>query len=251
MKFNICVAVPIKSGDLEQNKSIINKILKENPEFIEFRFDYIDNKQNLTRDFVEKMLKYIKSDTRAIFTMRDASEGGQMELNNHERVQILETLIQAQPEYLDIEINSNVSILKQVISSAVKNKVNLIFSNHDFEGTQNYEKTVKIIDSFTNKLKNEFKTDSKIVDRSIYKIIFTAQNFEDNLIPLKVCKYFSEKNRKVICFCMGELGIFSRVSCVKSGSFLTYGSFEDKTAPGQIKISKMREIHELLFFSNI
>ncbi len=247
MKFNICVAVPIKSSDLEQNTTIIKKILTENPEFIELRFDYIDNKQKLTREFVEKLLKIIQTNTRAIFTMRDSSEGGQMELNNHERVQILETLIQAQPEYLDIEMNSDMSILKQIISLAVKNKVNLIFSNHDFEETQNYEKTVKIIDSFTNRLKNELKTDSKIVDTSIYKIIFTAQNFEDNLIPLKVCKYFSEKNRKVICFCMGELGIFSRVSCVKSGSFLTYGSFEDKTAPGQINISKMRKFHQLLF----
>ena len=46
---------------------------------------------------------------------------------------------------------------------------------------------------------------------------------------------------------MGELGIFSRITCVKFGSLLTYGSLEDKTAPGQINIEKIREIHKLLF----
>ena len=46
---------------------------------------------------------------------------------------------------------------------------------------------------------------------------------------------------------MGEIGILSRILCVKFGSLWTYASMEDKTAPGQIKIEKMREIHQLLF----
>ncbi len=40
---------------------------------------------------------------------------------------------------------------------------------------------------------------------------------------------------------MGELGIFSRIMCTLAGSFLTYASFEEKTAPGQLNIKKMRE----------
>jgi len=47
---------------------------------------------------------------------------------------------------------------------------------------------------------------------------------------------------------MGELGIFSRIACVLTGSFLTYASLEEKTAPGQINIDEMREIYHL--FSN-
>ena len=250
MKFNICVAIPIKSADLKQNETIINKILTENPEFIELRFDYIDNKQGLTRDFVKKLLKIIQPYTRAIFTMRDSSEGGQMDLSNHERMMILETLIKAQPEYLDIEMNSDVDILKQVIKLAVKNKVSLIFSSHDFKKTPSYEKAYEIIDSFLKKLINELKLDDSLVRSSIYKIIFTAQKFEHNVVPLKLCKAFSQKDMKIISFCMEEMGIFSRTSCVNVGSFLTYASLEDKTAPGQINIKKMREIYELLFFTD-
>jgi len=45
---------------------------------------------------------------------------------------------------------------------------------------------------------------------------------------------------------MGELGIFSRIMCPIVGSFLTYAFFEEKTAPGQINITKMREIYDLI-----
>lgn len=247
MKFNICVAVPIKSGDLKQNEIIINNVLSENPEFIELRFDFIDDKQNLTRDFIKKLLKIIQPNARAIFTLRDSSEGGLMELTNPERMQILETLVNTKPEYLDIEMISDVAILNQVINLASKNNVALIFSSHDFQKTPSYEKAYEIIDSFIKKLINELKFDDKMVKSNIYKLIFTAQKFEDNLIPLKLCKTFSQKDIKIISFCMEEFGIFSRTSCVNVGSFLTYASHEDKTAPGQINIKKMREIQELLF----
>ena len=45
---------------------------------------------------------------------------------------------------------------------------------------------------------------------------------------------------------MGTLGFFSRIMCVIKGSFLTYASLEEKTAPGQINIEKMKEIYDLI-----
>ena len=86
------------------------------------------------------------------------------------------------------------------------------------------------------------------IKKVIYKIIFTAQVFEDNLVPIKICNslFEKDKNKSVISFCMGELGIFSRMMCVKAGSFLTYASLGERTAPGQIDIRKMREVLKLL-----
>ena len=48
---------------------------------------------------------------------------------------------------------------------------------------------------------------------------------------------------------MGATGIFSRIMCVTVGSFLTYASIEEKTAPGQLPIDELREIYKL--FPNI
>lgn len=248
MKFNICVAVPIQSSDFKQIETIIKSILKENPDFIEFRFDYIENTQTITKEFGKKLLRLVQPNIPAIFTFRDYSEGGQIKINDENRLEILKTLIEAQPEYLDIEMNSAKFILEEIIFLAIQNNINLIFSYHDFEETPTYEEGFAIIDSFMNKLTSKLIVDSKIIRQSIYKAIFTAKNFEDNLISLDICKSFSKEGHKIISFCMGDPGILSRLMCVKVGSFLTYGSFEDKTAPGQINIRKMRKFYEILFF---
>jgi 3-dehydroquinate dehydratase type I len=77
-------------------------------------------------------------------------------------------------------------------------------------------------------------------------MIFTAQTFEDNLIPLQLCKEITKKNLNIISFCMGTLGIFSRILCVLNGSFLTYGSLVGETAPGQIDINTIRKTLNIL-----
>ena len=108
--------------------------------------------------------------------------------------------------------------------------------------TMKFDETIKLIQNFSNKLNQELSLKPKKHQNYIYKVIFTAQSFEDNIIPLRLCKEFSNSTHKLISFCMGTVGIFSRIMCVTVGSFLTYASLEEKTAPGQINIDKMRDI---------
>ena len=82
----------------------------------------------------------------------------------------------------------------------------------------------------------------EVLKNSVLKIIHTANKFSDNFVPLDLCEYY--KNKRIISFCMGNLGIFSRIFCLKAGAFLTYGSIEELTAPGQIKIEEIRKIIE-------
>lgn len=248
MKFNICVAVPITSGDLERNKEVLKNILDENPEFVELRFDYIENIQQITPSFVKNLLDLIKSQTKPIFTFRDFSEGGQIELGKSERLKIIQLLIEAHPQYYDIEMKNDRETLQSVINMARENNVKLIYSFHDFEKTPSYDEGFNIIEKFKEELVNNYAVDFISIKKTIFKLIFTAQKFEDNLIPMKICKDFLEKNKSknVISFCMGELGIFSRIMCVIAGSFLTYASLEERTAPGQINIRNMREILKIV-----
>ena len=248
MKFNICVAVPITSGDLERNELIMHEVLDENPEFVELRFDYIEDIRQITPLFVKNLLELIGSQTQTIFTFRDFSEGGQIELGNVERLKIIKLLIEAHPQFYDIEMNNDRETLRSVIKLARENDVKLIYSFHDFEKTPSYDEGVRCIEKFKDELVNNYMVDFLSIKNIIFKIIFTAQTFEDNLVPLKICNILSEKDKikNVISFCMGELGIFSRVVCLKAGSFLTYASLEEKTAPGQINIRNMREFLQLL-----
>ncbi|TFG00176.1 MAG: type I 3-dehydroquinate dehydratase [Promethearchaeota archaeon] len=247
MKFNICVAIPIKSSDIGQYKSTVKEALEANPEFIELRFDYMNDINSLTSEFIKELKKLIQTNISVIFTMRSHSEGGQINIIEKERLEIIKRLIEAHPDYLDIEMKSDTAILKEIINLTQRNNVNLIFSSHDFNKTPSYEESKEIVSSFLDKLVNDFQVDTKYVNEFVYKIIFTAQNFDDNLVPLELCKAFSEDNKKIISFCMGKFGIFSRIACVKVGSFLTYASLAETTAPGQIHVKKIRKFYNLIF----
>ncbi len=249
MKYNICVPIPVKSVNISDIAPTIKNIINLNPNIIELRFDYLSDVQKITKDLIINLINRIQPKIPVICTLRDFSEGGQVKIDIDERIQILKLIIESKPVYVDIEINSVDTILSEIIPFASNNKVGLIFSYHDFEKTPSYIEASNILENFMKKLKNEFLIDQKTIERSIFKLIFTAQSFENNFIPLELCKIKSSKKLSLISFCMGDLGLFSRLLCIFSNSFLTYCSFEEKTAPGQINISDLRKILNLFNFN--
>ncbi len=246
MKYKICIVIPIKSADLNINKQIIETALEKSPDLIEFRLDYINEANFITRSLLKEMMAVIPPKIPRILTFRRRQEGGQYDLSVNERLDVLRHLTEVKPDYIDIEINSESKILKNLIDLAYDNKVKLIFSYHDFEKLVTYEETTEILNRFDEKLKNELLIDLYKINGSIFKIISTAHLFIDNVRVLNTCKKLSRQDKKFICFAMGKVGIFSRILCVKFGSLWTYGSLEEKTAPGQIKIEEIREVHQLL-----
>ena len=249
MKYNICVPIPVKSAIVSEIAPTIEKVKNLNPDFVELRFDYISDIQKITKDFIIDIINRIQPKIPVICTLRDASEGGQTQIDNNERFQIIKRIIESKPQYFDIEINTEADMLSEITNLAVNDRVSLIYSFHDFEKTPTYDEAVKDFEDSLKKLKSKVLIDQNITEKSIFKQIYTAQSFEDNLVPLKLCKTKSSNKFKMISFCMGELGLFSRILCNFSNSFLTYSSYSEKTAPGQIEITKLREILDLLNFS--
>ena len=53
------------------------------------------------------------------------------------------------------------------------------------------------------------------------KLIFSAESETDNYVPLVLCDQVSQKAQKIVSFCMGQMGIYSRVMSLRHGaSFL-------------------------------
>ena len=150
-------------------------------------------------------------------------------------------MIKNKTAYIQLEI------LKSIINLAFDNKVRIIISYHNFDRTISYKEVSGLLNNFNNKLMYDLLIDLDKIYGCVYKIILTAQHFDDNVIVLNICKKLSQREVKFICFAMSDLGVLSRILCVKFGSLWTYGSLVEKTAPGQIKIEKIREIHQLLF----
>ena len=246
MKDRICISIPLTSEKREDNLTIIKKAMKGDPDFIELRFDYINDLTAINQEFLSPLVELIKSSCLCIFTFRSFIEGGKIEIEEAMRLEILKELIKSKPDYLDIEMQTEEFILSQVISLAINEKVKLLFSYHDFYKTAPLNEAQNRINLFIHRLKDKFKLDMKYIEIWIYKLIFTAESFNDNLIPLNLCAGLSNKVN-IVSFCMGEKGIFSRIYSTKFGSFLTYASLEKETAPGQLKIEKIRKYQELLF----
>lgn len=240
----ICLALPIKTGKLNQIEQLISEVLEEKPDLIELRFDYIDDVSHITHSLLKKLLDL--TEIPFIFTFRSKLEGGHIELPDSERLAILETLIHTKPQYIDIELKSSLDLLQEVLILCKSEKVSPILSYHNFRGTDSINEAIQLIENCKKKISPILKSSQDPPLPLIFKLIFTATQFEDNLIPLKLCKRVQNKNHKVISFCMGELGLFSRVICVRAGSYLTYASLHEKTAPGQIGIEKLKEIYSVI-----
>jgi len=240
----ICVAFPIETNEISSLKKEIDEILELRPDFIEFRLDYIKDADLLTGDFLKELLGCLEEKIPAIFTFRNSKEGGQMTIEDKKRWEIINRTIDARPEFVDIEMKNEDEPLKDAIHNAIEKKVNLIFSYHDFDKTPDYIIAKEIIQKFEEKIQNLKIDDKEIMEKSIVKLIFYAKKLEDNSIPMRLCKFFSSQNQKIISFCMGDLGVMSRIYCVKAGSHFTFGSYKEKTAPGQIQIKYLRDILE-------
>jgi len=245
MKYNICIPIPIKNNNLRKIKILIDKALAFNPVFVEFRFDYINRIEYLTEKFVRQLKKFLENKSYSIFTLRHDSEGGKIRIEKSQRLNKLKQLIESQPDFFDIEMSSDLDTLRSIINISFIKKVNLIFSYHNLEMTPNYEKAKELILRFEEKVIKNNLNKFDILGQSVYKIIFTAQCFEDNIVPLEICKEFAKNNKKIISFCMDELGMLSRVISLKLGSFLTYAALEEETASGQINVRTLQQFYNL------
>ncbi|TFF98757.1 MAG: type I 3-dehydroquinate dehydratase [Promethearchaeota archaeon] len=242
--YNICLALPIKTGDSGKIETLILKILKENPNFIELRFDFINNVSKITKSFLKRIRGLTK--IPLIFTLRNKLEGGHIKLSSAIRLSTLTKLINANPDYIDIEINSPIELLREVIHLGLNKNIKFILSYHNFQTTESLKEAQQIIDTCKSKLSSIIELSNIAQNSIIFKLIFTANKFEDNLIPLKLCRNNNKQGNKIISFCMGEKGIFSRIMCVRAGSIFTYAAFHEQTAPGQINIKKMKLIYSLI-----
>ncbi len=217
----ICTSL-IASNKTEMINSI-EKAISFGTKFIEIRFDYIN-----TSEIYELLPLLKKYSDQCIYTCRKLDQGGSFKGNEKLRIKILEELSKHNPSFIDIELIT-IKNKPELAKTLRSNGSSLIVSWHNFSETPN-EKVLKSI-----------LTDSKKFG-DISKIVTFAQTFQDNNKIFSL--YKSETKGKLIAFCMGELGIISRILCVTLGSPLTYASIDDnQTAKGQISILEMKKIY--------
>jgi 3-dehydroquinate dehydratase-1 len=167
---------------------------------------------------------------RAVITVRSSGEGGGFHGSEASRLELISRLAhELRPAYVDIELETVRGNRRW--ADSLPGRVKTIVSWHDFVGTPPVDKLLR---------KSREQRDLG----GVAKLVTTATSFEDNLIALAVC---GEEPGRIVSFCMGGLGIISRVVSMRVGAPLAYASLPNEAvAPGQLSISMMRALRSMV-----
>lgn len=220
---NIKICTPVIGNTLEKFLENLQKIQKIS-KFVELRVDYI---KNLSETNVETIKENTKVDS--IFTCRKKEEGGFFEGTEEERRAILKKAIDAQFDFVDIELST---MKQEEIPKHGNTKI--IVSYHNFEKTPSYWDMQSIIYEM-----NTYKPD----------VLKIATMMKEEYESTKIYRLLTNKphNEERIVIGMGEKGRMTRILGPLLGSYLTYAATEfGGSAPGQIELEELKEIYNKL-----
>jgi 3-dehydroquinate dehydratase type I len=169
-----------------------------------------------------------------IVTNRRREEGGRYEGDEKKRLAILREAADLGADFVDAELDSERSLLKELINH--KNGSRIILSFHDFRRTPSPGQLRNLCGRMMG------------WGAEVVKIVSFAHSFEDNLKILSLIPYARERKQKIVAFCMGEKGKMSRIFAPLMGAAWTYASLKRQkaSAPGQLTALELKRIWERL-----
>jgi 3-dehydroquinate dehydratase/shikimate dehydrogenase len=183
-------------------------------QLVELRLDWLGRTPEIGRLIKDRP-------TPVIMTIRRPADGGRWRGDETARLALLRQAIVAGVEYVDLESDAATAIRRY-------GKTKRIVSFHDFHGTpDNLE---------------EIHAELAAKDADIVKVVTTAQSPADNVRLLQLAQ---KAKVPTIAFCMGEIGLMSRILCGRFGSPFTYTTFSSDRvlAPGQIVFDEMKNLY--------
>ncbi len=216
----VCASVIGES--IEPMKKNIKRAEKLGSDIIELRLDRLDKDSEWT--------KLIPKDLPTIITNRSENEGGFFEGREEDRIEILIKAAENGADCIDIEFSASDGLKNRVLDRCEKTGVSTILSFHDFEKVPPINKLLEKVERM-----EESGCD-------IAKIIGFGKDADDSVKILDfLVSSMDRVEIPIVAFAMGEVGKFTRITAPILGSPFTYGSVEEKSAPGQLSVSSIGE----------
>ena len=189
-------------------------LAEKGAELVELRLDWLSGMPKLDQLIQDRP-------TPVVIALRRQSDRGRWRGSEEQRLTILRSAIVAGVEYIDLEAD-----IAKLIPRYGDTK--RIISHHDFEETPDD------LEEIHRRLCG--------LDPDIVKLVTMANAPSDMIRVLRLVK---NSTVPTVGFCMGELGVASRVLCGKFGSPFTYATFSEdrELAPGQLSFEQMKEIY--------
>lgn len=178
-------------------------------DLVELRLDYFD---------IEKKPRF-----PCIFTLRKREQGGVKEIEEKKREKKIEKYLELQPEYCDIEADTDPAFIEKIAKKFPK--VKLIGSYH------NFEETPSDLHALLKGMKNPHF--------AIYKMALHANSTSD---MLRLMLFAREAKEQVSIMSMGEFGKPSRVLAPIMGSYLNYTGLKEEPALHRYSVKTLLEV---------
>jgi 3-dehydroquinate dehydratase/shikimate dehydrogenase len=214
---HLCVAIFVR--DLTQARRDIALAAEAGADMVELRVDAFGTED---ADMLKSLLRF--SPVPVIITCRSTSEGGDSDLDDEQRIALLESLSEANPAYIDVELD----LLRRRPDARTLIPRQLIVSAHDFQ-------------TRPPRLQN-LVLEMNQSPGGINKVVWMARTVRDNLEAFELVQH---RAKPTVALCMGEAGLISRVLAKKFNAFLTFASLTSTTgtAPGQVSIEQMKRLY--------
>jgi len=215
------LCVPIVETSVERALTAI-KEANRLADLIEVRVDYLRNP--------ELAILLRNREKPFIITNRRKEEGGRYRGEERKRLSFFQKAIVLGADYIDVELATEISFLKELIRN--RGKTQVILSFHDFRRTPSPKELQKLFVRMTR------------LGADLIKMVPFAESWEDNLTILSLLPFAKERRQKIVAFCMGEKGKISRVISPFLGAAWTYASLDKDraSAPGQLTVRELTEI---------
>jgi 3-dehydroquinate dehydratase type I len=223
MNPKICVSIIGRT--FKEIEEMTKQAESEGATLIEVRFDYLSDKSN------PEDIRNLTS-LPLIACNRLPSQGGLFLGKEEDRQNKLLVALDAGFDLIDLEIET--PGLEKMMNLLRRGRARSIISWHSFSPPILEELELKFSEVKTHK-------------PDICKIVTTAGAIEDNLTCLNFLSKIS-RTTESICFCMGSLGVISRIFSPFFGGAFTYTSIMrgKEAAPGQLTLAEVRQIYNLL-----
>lgn len=230
----ICTPITGKTKDIifEQFETI----LKQEPDIIEWRADFLNDLANTT--LVLDIIEEIKTKTKIplLFTIRAEHEGGEkISITEKEKVQlIIDVCNKSTVDLVDYETSNNLKDVQEIREASGKNGKKLILSYHNFMLTPEDEELIHRAEQ------------AQALGADIAKFAVMPNDKKDVFRLLEMTrKIDDELDIPVVTMSMGDIGGFSRIVGWAYGSIITFGVGVELSAPGQIPVKQLRETIQL------
>ncbi|EXR23246.1 3-dehydroquinate dehydratase [Acinetobacter baumannii] len=230
VKTIVPITAKTKEQALAQAQVIANTA---DADLAEFRIDLLsfasDTKQVIA---LGHELKKILGNKPMIATIRTKSEGGQLEISDADYGKTYQAYLKNPfMDWLDVEMFRDQKVVSEIVQKAHQKKVLIVMSNHDFQKTPSQDEIEKRL----------LKQDQMGAD--VLKIAVMPKSKQDVFTLMNATLKVSQQTTKpLLTMSMGQLGTISRVATANMGGSYSFGMIGQASAPGQIDVTKLKQI---------